>query len=106
MNNQTIQNPWAVCYASPGRPSSIGYIIGERLGVLEIKDSDNPHHKAHHWGEKNVERYPTLKLTIDRFIETRGGKENFEEILNQLANDFPSQFTVLSRNDARVPNTT
>lgn len=106
MNNQTIENPWAVCYGSPERPTSIGYIIGERLGVLEIKDSDNPHHKAHHWGEKSVERYPTLQKTIERFIERRGGTEDFEKILSQLANDFPSQFQVLSINETRIPKNT
>ena len=92
---EKLDDCWAVCYASPDKPSSIGYVVSEKhyFQLWGIKDSDNSHHKITYWDPKKVERFPTIQKTIERYLEKREGTtETFESVLEQLAKDFPSQF--------------
>jgi hypothetical protein len=92
---EKLENCWAVCYASPDQPSSIGYVVSEKhyFQLLGIKDSEKGHTRPTYWDPKKVERFPTIQKTIERYIEKRSGtKETFESVLEHLAKDFPSHF--------------
>lgn len=51
MKDQNVENPWAVCYVFQDKPTSIGYILNEENGVLEIRDQKQ-HITNHHIGTK------------------------------------------------------
>lgn len=102
MQNQPeekLENCWAVCYASPDQPSSIGYVVSEKhyFQLLGIKDSERNHHRPTYWDPKKVERFPTIQKTIERYLEKRKDtKETFESVLEHLIKDFPSHFAQIS----------
>lgn len=96
---ENIEHSWAVCYIYPDRPSSIGYVIKQENGVLEIRDSETTHHKPTHWNDKKVERYSTIQQAIERFVEIR--PDLAEKTLENIARDFPSQFRQTTKPEYR-----